>query len=188
MKKMFSINIILSLTILIFCNFVLGLSGISFAAEEVKTTQSKITSMHPSEKYIGINLDSESIKIHTDEATKIIRGDKEIKFSDLSAGDKVEISYVKKGGFLGLGDDYLAKTIKARIVETQGTGKVLFAEPETQSISIEIDDTQHLFEVTKDTTLKGVNSLDGIKKNDMVFVDYEIGEHGGKTLILLEKK
>jgi len=90
----------------------LGLSGISLAAEEVKTTQSKITTMHSTEKYIGIYSDDESITMHTDGNTKITKGGSEIKFSDLHVGDKVDISYVKKGGFLGIGGTYLAKTIK----------------------------------------------------------------------------
>jgi len=50
--------------------------------------------------------------MHTDGDTKITKSGSEVKFSDLSAGDKVEISYVKKGRFLGLGGTYLAKTIK----------------------------------------------------------------------------
>jgi len=57
-------------------------------------------------------LDDESIAMHTDGDTKITKSGSEVKFSDLSAGDKVEISYVKKGRFLGLGGTYLAKTIK----------------------------------------------------------------------------
>jgi len=82
---------------------VLGLSAISLAAEEVETTQSKITATHATEKYIGIYLDGESIAMHTDGDTKITKGGSEIKFSDLHVGDKVDISYVKKGGFLGIG-------------------------------------------------------------------------------------
>jgi hypothetical protein len=91
---------------------ILGLSGISLAAEKVKTTQSKITTIHSTEKYIGIYLDDESIAMHTDGDTKITKGGSEIEFSNLSTGNKVDISYVKKGGFLGLGGTYLAKTIK----------------------------------------------------------------------------
>ena len=91
---------------------ILGLSGISLAEEKVETTQSKITAMHSTEKYIGIYLDDESIAMHTDGDTKITKSESEIKFTDLDVGDKVEVSYVKKGGFLGLGGTYLAKTIK----------------------------------------------------------------------------
>ena len=91
---------------------ILGLSGILFAGEEVKTTQTKINTMHSTEKYIGINLDGESIMMYIHEDAKITKGGKEIKFSDLSVLDKVEISYVKRGGFLGLGGTYSAKTIK----------------------------------------------------------------------------
>jgi len=90
----------------------LGLSGISLAAEKVKTTQSKITTIHPTEKYIGINLDNESFAMHTDGDTRITKSGSEIKFTDLDVGDKAEVSYVKKGGFLGLGGTYVAKTIK----------------------------------------------------------------------------
>jgi hypothetical protein len=90
----------------------LVLSGISFAGEEIKTTQTKITTIHSAEKYIGITLGDRGVALYTDGDTKITKGEKEINFSDLSAGDKVEISYVKKGGFLGMGGTYAAKTIK----------------------------------------------------------------------------
>ena len=76
---------------LIFVIF-LSLSGISLAAEKVKTTQSKITATHSTEKYIGIYLDDESIAMHTDGDTKITKSGSEVKFSDLSVGDKVDIS------------------------------------------------------------------------------------------------
>jgi hypothetical protein len=91
---------------------ILGLSGISLAAEKVKTTQSKITTMHPTEKYIGINLDNESFAMHTDGDTKITKSGSEIKFTDLDVGDKTEVSYVKRDGFLGLGGTFVAKTIE----------------------------------------------------------------------------
>ncbi len=101
-----------SLNYLLIFVVIMGLSGISLAAEKVKTTQSKITTMHPTEKYIGINLDNGSVAMHTDGDTKITKSGSEIKFTDLDVGDKAEVSYVKKGGFLGLGGTYLAKTIK----------------------------------------------------------------------------
>lgn len=104
----------MSLTYLLLFVIILGLSGISLAKEEIKTTQTKIATIHSTEKYIGIKLngvDHEDLMyIYGD--TKITEGSNEIKFSDLSVGDKVEISYVKKGGFLGLGGTYSAKTIK----------------------------------------------------------------------------
>ncbi len=101
-----------SLNYLLIFVVILGLSGISLAAEKVKTTQSKITTTHSTEEYIGIYLDDTSIEMHTDGDTKITKSGSEIKFSDLILGDKVEVSYVKKGGFLGLGGTYLARTIK----------------------------------------------------------------------------
>ncbi len=101
-----------SLNYLLIFMVILGLSGISLAQEEVKTTQSKITTIHSTEKYIGIYLDDQSIAMHTDGDTKITKSGSEIKFTDLDVGDKVEVSYVKKGGFLGLGSTYLARTIK----------------------------------------------------------------------------
>jgi len=101
-----------SLNYLLIFIVLLGLYGISFAGEKVKTTQSKITAIHPTEKYIGIYLNDESIEMDTDGDTKITKSGSEVKFSDLSVGDKVEVSYVKKGVFLGLGGTYLAKTIK----------------------------------------------------------------------------
>jgi hypothetical protein len=101
----------MSLTYLLLFVIILGLSGISLAKEEIKTTQTKIATIHSTEKYIGIKLNGEDLMyIYGD--TKITEGSNEIKFSDLSVGDKVEISYVKKGGFLGLGGTYSAKTIK----------------------------------------------------------------------------
>jgi hypothetical protein len=101
-----------SLNYLLIFVVILGLSGVSLAAEKVKTTQSKITATHSTEKYIGIDLDDKGIAMHTDGDTKITKSGSEIKFTDLDVGDKVEVSYVKKGGFLRLGGTYLAKTIK----------------------------------------------------------------------------
>ena len=46
------------------------------------------------------------------EETKITKRGKEVELYELSVGDKINISYVKKGGFLGLGGTYVAKTIK----------------------------------------------------------------------------
>ena len=100
-----------SLSYLLIFVVILGLSGISLAAEKVKTTQSKITTTHSTEKYIGIDLDDKGIAMHTDGDTKITKSGSELKFTDLILGDKVEVSYVKKGGFLG-GGTYTAKTIK----------------------------------------------------------------------------
>ncbi len=102
----------MSLTYLLLFVIILGLSGISLAAEKVKTTQSKITTIHSTEKYIGIYLDDKSITMHTDGDTKITKSGRESECTDLHVGDKVEISYVKKGGFLGIGGTYLAKTVK----------------------------------------------------------------------------
>ena len=92
----------------------LGFSGISLAAEKAKTIQSKITTTDSTEESIGIYLDDKSIEMQTDGDTKITKNGSEIKFIDLILGDKVEVSYVKKGGFLflGLGGTHLAKTIK----------------------------------------------------------------------------
>ena len=165
----------------------LGLVGVSLA-EEVKTTESKIIIVNSAEKYIGLNLDGKHIKIHTDEKTRITEGGRDIQFSDLDVGDKVEINYVKEEGFMGLDEDFLAKKIKVAKVKTEGTGKVLFVEPATKSISIVIDNTPLLFGINKDTTFKGVENLAGVEKNDKVFVDYKIGEHGKKILVLLKKK
>lgn len=100
-----------SLNYLLIFVVILSLSGISLAKEEIKTTQTKITTIHSTEKYIGIKLNGEDL-MYIYEDTKITEGSNEIKFSDLSVGDKLEISYVKKGGFLGLGGTYSAKTIK----------------------------------------------------------------------------
>ena len=101
-----------SISYLLIFVVILSLSGISLAAEEVKSTQSKITTVYTTEKYFGIDLDGKSDVMHTDGDTKITKGESEIKFSDLTVGDKVDISYLKKGGFLGVGGTYTAKTIK----------------------------------------------------------------------------
>ena len=62
---------------------------------------------------IGMDLDDTSIRMQTDGDTKINKSGSEIKFIALNLGDKVEVAYVKKGGFLflGYGGSYLARTI-----------------------------------------------------------------------------
>ena len=99
----------------------LGLSGVSLA-EEVKTTQSKIITIDSAEKYIGVKLDGKRIKMYTDEDTKVTKGGKNIRFSDLDVRDKVEITYAKEEDFLGLDEDFLAKKIKVEKVKTEGIG------------------------------------------------------------------
>lgn len=163
-----------------------GLLGISLA-EEVKTAESKIIMIDANEKYIGLKLDGRRINIHTDEKTRIIEGGKDIPFSDLEIGDKVGITYEKEEGFLGLEEDLLAKEIRVVKVKTKGTGKVLFVEPETKSISIKLGNMPLIFGINKDTTFKGVDGLKDVKSGDKVFIDYKIAEDGKKILILLEK-
>jgi len=79
--------------------------------EEVKNIQSKIIAI-PSTNYMSIKLDNEEIKMYIQEDTIITEGNKDISFSDLGVGDKVDISYVKTGGFLIFEVIYIAKAIK----------------------------------------------------------------------------
>jgi hypothetical protein len=172
---------------LIIATVSLGLSGFSLA-QEVKSIQSKITNIFSDEKQIGLKSEGESIKISINEGTKISKAGKDIEFSDLSTRNKVKVLYVKEDDLLGFGEMNLAKEITVIKQKTEGTGIVSFVEPETKSISVVIDDTHHIFGITKDTILKGVKGLKDIKKNDKVFVDYKINEDRQKILVVLEKK
>jgi hypothetical protein len=91
-----------------------GSSCIFFTEEKIETEQTRITSIHPTEKYIGIEVAEKDLKIHIKEDTKMTEGGKEIQFSDLDVGDKVEISYVsvKLLGLWDYGGRYAAKTVK----------------------------------------------------------------------------
>ena len=77
---------------------------------------------------------------------------------------------------------------QAKVIERQGAGEVESIEPQNKSITLEIDDVIYMFEINKETTLKGAKSLQDFKKEEEVFVKYKIDEHGRKTLKLLEKK
>jgi len=92
----------------------LGSSCVFFTEEKIKTEQSKITSIHPKDKYIGIKVADKDLKVHIKADTKITEGGKDIQFSDLDVGDKVVVSYVsvKTLGLWDYGGLYAAKTIK----------------------------------------------------------------------------
>ena len=77
---------------------------------------------------------------------------------------------------------------EAKVVTNQGTGEVESVEPQYKSITVLIDRTIYSFSTDKDTVFKGVKGLEDIKKDDTVFVKYEIDEHGRKFIISLEKK
>jgi len=82
--------------------------------EEIKTTKTKITSIHPTDKQIGINVDDKDLKIHIKGDTEITERGKNISFFNLDVGDKVDISYVsvKRDGLLwSFGKSYAANTI-----------------------------------------------------------------------------
>lgn len=174
------------LTFVLIPCILLGMVGLSLA-EEVKTTESKIIMIDSAEQYIGLKLDGKRINIQTDEKIRIIEGGKDIQFSDLEIGDKVGVTYEKEEGFLGLEENLLAKEIRVVKVKTEGTGKVLFVEPATKSISIKLGKMPLLFGVNKDTKFKGVESLKDVSRGDKVFVDYKIAEDGKKMLVSLKK-
>jgi len=92
----------------------LGSSCVFFAEEKIKTEQAKITSIHSKDKYIGIKVDGKNLKIRIKEDTKMTEGGKDIQFSNLDVGDKVDVSYVsvKTLGLWDYGGLFAAKTIK----------------------------------------------------------------------------
>lgn len=93
----------------------LGSSCVFFAEQEIKTEQTKITSIHPENKYIEIKVNGKDLKIHIKEDTIITGRGEKIKFSDLNVGDSVEIHYASAKIF-GLwdygGPPFLAKAIR----------------------------------------------------------------------------
>ena len=92
----------------------LGSSCDFFPEEEIKTEQTKITSIHPKDNCIRIKFFAIDLKVYVRGDTKITKGGKDSKFSDLDIGDKVEIYYVseKTFGLWDFGSIYVAKTIK----------------------------------------------------------------------------
>ena len=92
----------------------LGSSCVFFAEEKIKTEQTKITSIHPKNKYIGIKVTGRDLKIHITEDTKITEKGKDISFAALDVGDKMNVSYVsmKTLGLWNYGGRYSAMTIK----------------------------------------------------------------------------
>jgi hypothetical protein len=93
----------------------LGSSCVFFAEQEIKTEKTKITSIHPENKYIEIKVNGKDLKIHIKEDTIITRKGGKIKFSDLNVGDSVETHYVSEK-ILGLwdfgGPPFLMKEIR----------------------------------------------------------------------------
>ena len=93
----------------------LGSSCVFFAEQEIKTEQTKITSVHPENKCIEIKVNGKDLKIHIEEDTIITRKGEKIKFSDLNVRDSVEVHYVSEKTF-GLwdygGPPFLAKAIR----------------------------------------------------------------------------
>ena len=86
----------------------------SLDEEEIKTITTKITSIHPTDKRIGIKEDDKYLKILIKEDTRIAERGNNIGFLDLDVGDKVNISYVnlKGDGLLwGFSKSYVANTI-----------------------------------------------------------------------------
>ena len=90
----------------------LGSSCTFLAEEEVETTQSKIIFIYATERYINIKVTGKVLKIFVPRDTKITKGGKEIKLSNLNMEDKIDISYEKRDWLSGLVRSYSAKTIK----------------------------------------------------------------------------
>ena len=92
----------------------LGSSCDFFPEEEIKTEQTKITSIHPKDNCIRIKFFAIDLKVYVRGDTKITKGSKESKFSDLDVGDRVEIYYVseKTFGLWDYGNIHVAKIIK----------------------------------------------------------------------------
>jgi len=90
----------------------LGSSCAFLEEKEIKAEQTKITSIYKKEKYISIKVAGKDLKIYVQRDTKITKGESEIKFSDLSVEDKVDISYVKRVWLSVLGVSYSARIIK----------------------------------------------------------------------------
>ena len=92
----------------------LGSSCVFFAEEEIKTEQTKITSIDPKNNCIRIKFVGKDLRVYVRGDTKITEGGKDSKFSDLDIGDKVDIYYVseKTFGLWDFGNIYVAKTIK----------------------------------------------------------------------------
>ena len=90
-------------------------SCVFFAEQEIKTEQTKITSIHPENKHIQIKVNGKDLKIHIKEHTIVTGRGEKIKFSDLNIGDSVEVQYVSEKTF-GLwdygGPPFLAKAIR----------------------------------------------------------------------------
>jgi len=82
--------------------------------EKIKNVQAEIATINPTDKYITVKIDNKNVKLCIKEDTKITKGASEIEFSDLSMGDKVDISYesVKTLGLWDFGGLYAAKAIK----------------------------------------------------------------------------
>ena len=83
--------------------------------KEIKNTQVEVTSTYPTEKYIEIKIADKNIRGHVPRYTKITEGGRDIGFSELNVGDKVNLSYVsyaKRFDLWEFGEAYAAKTIK----------------------------------------------------------------------------
>ena len=101
--------------------------------KEIKNTQVEVTSTHPTEKYIEIKIADKNIKIHVPRYTKITKGGRDISFSDLNVGDKVNLSYVKRFDLWEFGEAYAAKTIKVVV-----RGDILYCSCQEKSKKIKL--------------------------------------------------
>lgn len=89
-------------------------SCISLDKNEIKNYRAEVTTINLTARYIAVKVVGKDLKIHIKGDTKLTKGDKDISFSELSVGDKVDISYVceKRFGLWDFGGPYTAKTIK----------------------------------------------------------------------------
>lgn len=172
------------------------LFGVSLVGA-LETVQTTITTINPGDKQIGVLLETKSrggalaglvadpVTMKTDGETRITMGDQNIAFSDLAVGDKVTITYAKKGKLLG--KSYVAQHIEVMEHKTHGTGKILFVEPATQSIGIQLGGKTLVLCTSNVTEFKGIESLNDLQANDEVFVDYSLCADGKNTINVLQK-
>jgi hypothetical protein len=89
-----------------------------FTKEETKTEQTKISSIYPDDKVIGVIIDGQNLKMEIKEDIPITSEGEKIKFSDLDVGNNIVVSYVKENRFLEFRNIYKVKTISKQPIST----------------------------------------------------------------------
>jgi hypothetical protein len=103
--------------ILILATFLITSYAI-FTKEETKTEQTKISSIYPDDKIIGVIIDGQNLKIKIKEDIPITSEGEKIKFSDLDVGNHIVVSYMDKERILGFKNIYKVKTINKQPIST----------------------------------------------------------------------